>query len=85
MGSCLALVLSLFLGIWLAPYGQAADNSYALGPGDKVRVRVSEWRPSRGQVYEWDAVSGEFTINPAGAISVPLIGEIPAANLSTDN
>jgi exopolysaccharide production protein ExoF len=85
MGSCLALVLSLFLGIWLAPSGQAADNSYALGPGDKVRVRVSEWRPSRGQVYEWDAVSGEFTINPAGAISVPLIGEIPAANLSTDS
>jgi exopolysaccharide production protein ExoF len=71
----------------LTPLGSvatAANLVYRLGPGDKVRVRVNEWRPSRGQVYEWDALSGEFTVNVSGAISVPLIGEVPAAGLDTD-
>ena len=83
MRSPLAFAIGLILtmplcGAW------AAEPGYQLGAGDKVRLRVSEWRASQAQVYEWDAVSGDFIVNSAGAISVPLIGEISAVGLSTE-
>ncbi len=49
----------------------AADTSvtdYRLGVGDKIRVTV----------YNEPDLTGEFWINPDGAISLPLIGTIPA-------
>jgi protein involved in polysaccharide export with SLBB domain len=71
---------------------QGAEIGYALGASDKVRIRVNEWRTIRvnelratsGQVNEWEMMSGEYTVNAAGAISIPLVGEVPAAGLATD-
>ena len=57
-----------------------AHADYRLGPQDKLRVKVSEWRPATGQVYEWTALGGEFIVSATGTISLPLVGEIPAAN-----
>jgi protein involved in polysaccharide export with SLBB domain len=69
-----------------------AEIGYALGASDKLRIRVNEWRTIRvnelratsGQVNEWEMMSGEYTVNAAGAISIPLVGEVPAAGLATD-
>ena len=57
----------------------AASQPYRLGPEDKVRIKVHEWRPSRGEVHEWTAMAGEYTISPAGTLSLPIIGDVPAA------
>jgi protein involved in polysaccharide export with SLBB domain len=59
------------------------ENDYKLGALDKVRVRVFEWRPSRDEVFEWAALNAEYTIGGSGKLSLPLIGEILAAGLST--
>ena len=46
-------------------------NGYRLGPGDKVRIIV----------FDEPDLSGEFNVNASGAISYPLIGDVPAAGL----
>lgn len=43
-------------------------NEYRLGTGDKVRINVA---------FE-QGLSGEFTVNAAGNVALPLIGEVPA-------
>jgi polysaccharide export outer membrane protein/exopolysaccharide production protein ExoF len=60
---------------------QAPD--YVLGPQDKLRLKVYEWRTTMNAVFEWTSLNEEFTIGPSGALSLPLLGEIPAAGLTT--
>ncbi|KAB1069571.1 polysaccharide biosynthesis/export family protein [Methylobacterium planeticum] len=57
---------------------------YTLGPQDKIRIKVVEWRSSIGQFFEWTPLVGEFAISSAGDLSLPLVGEIRAVGLRTD-
>ncbi|MDP4023752.1 polysaccharide biosynthesis/export family protein [Methylobacterium sp. NEAU 140] len=66
----------LLLGaLSLACTGRAAatESQYSLGPQDRVKIHV----------YEWPALTGEFTISSEGSVSLPLIGDITAAGLQT--
>lgn len=56
----------------VASSAQAAERRFALGVQDRLRVHV----------YEWPALTGEFTIGPDGFLSLPLIGEVSAAGVS---
>ena len=51
------------------------DTSYKLGPGDKLRVIT----------FGEDRLSGEFTVNERGLVSLPLVGDIRAGGLSLEN
>jgi polysaccharide export outer membrane protein len=55
-----------------ASYSPEQDRPYLLGTGDKVRVIV----------YGEDDLSGEFQVDENGNISVPMIGQVRAANLT---
>lgn len=48
------------------------DQPYRLGPGDRLHVTV----------YNEPAFSGDFSITDAGAISLPLVGDVKASGLS---
>jgi polysaccharide biosynthesis/export protein len=48
--------------------GQRTDSDYRLGAGDKVRVTV----------YNEDDLSGEFQVDGAGYVRLPLVGQIKA-------
>jgi protein involved in polysaccharide export with SLBB domain len=61
-----------------------ATAAYRLGSEDRIKIKVHEWRASLGEVYEWVALSGEFTIGVTGTISLPLIGEMRADGLTID-
>jgi protein involved in polysaccharide export with SLBB domain len=61
----------------------AADLEYKLGPQDKVRLKVFEWRATRDEVYEWAALNDEFVVGPGGKLSLPFVGEVAAAGLPT--
>ncbi|AWB20360.1 sugar ABC transporter substrate-binding protein [Methylobacterium currus] len=63
------------------PSGSLAN--YALGPLDRVRLRVFEWRASRDEIFAWTALNDEFTIGADGTLSLPIIGDIPVAGLPT--
>lgn len=49
-----------------------ADQAYLLGAGDKLKVTV----------YGEADLTGEFVVGDRGAVSFPLVGEIPAAQRS---
>ncbi|MFT3731438.1 MAG: polysaccharide biosynthesis/export family protein [Hyphomicrobium sp.] len=59
-------------------------NDYRLGVRDRVRVQVFEWRPSRDEVYSWNALNQVYTVDPAGKISMPLVGSVPAEGYTTE-
>jgi polysaccharide export outer membrane protein len=50
-----------------------ADSSYRLGSGDKLRITI----------YEQDKLSGDYTVDDGGRVSIPLLAPVPAAGLST--
>jgi polysaccharide export outer membrane protein/exopolysaccharide production protein ExoF len=66
-----------------APAVVAREGDYILGPLDKVRLRVLEYRASRDEIYEWSALANEYLVGPAGRIAVPLLGEFDAAGHTT--
>jgi polysaccharide export outer membrane protein len=51
------------------PAALAIMPGYSMGPGDKLRITV----------YDEEGLTGEYTVSARGTISVPLVGEIPAA------
>lgn len=56
---------------------------YRLGPQDKVRVKVYEWRPSRDEVFEWSAFKAEYVVSGSGSLSLPLLGDVPVQGKTT--
>jgi polysaccharide biosynthesis/export protein ExoF len=61
----------------------AAGLQYKLGPQDKLRIKIGEWRASRAEVYDWKALTGEFVVGPSGDVFLPLVGEIRAEGVTT--
>src|SRR5271156_4385258 len=60
-------------GSGLPPIPPAEAGAYHLGPGDQIRIITP------GE----DRLTGEFRVNDSGAISLPLLGTVPVAGLST--
>ena len=48
-----------------------------------MRIKVFEWRPSKDEMFEWAAFNSEYTVGATGKLSLPLIGDVPAAGMST--
>ena len=55
------------------PPNRGSIGTYVLGPGDKVRLKV----------YGDADVNGEYEVNSAGFVSIPLVGQVKAAGLTT--
>jgi polysaccharide export outer membrane protein len=57
-----------------APMAAAASDSYHLGPGDRVRITV----------FGEADLTGEYDIATDGALTFPLVGEVPAMGLTAE-
>lgn len=71
-----------------APKADAAATAtrsdvYRLGVSDKLRIQVFEWRPARDELFTWTALNQVYTVDPAGTLSLPLLGQIRAAGYTT--
>jgi polysaccharide export outer membrane protein len=55
------------------PPSRGSAGPYVLGPGDKVRLKV----------YGDTDVNGEYEVNSSGFVSIPLVGQVKAAGLTT--
>lgn len=76
-GAALAACLALSAcapGSDLPPLAASAPAAYTLGTGEEVRVVIF------GQTQ----LTGLFTVNDRGNISVPLLGDVPARGKTTD-
>jgi polysaccharide export outer membrane protein len=56
-----------------APKIQALDENYKIAPLDKLTIKV----------FKSDEITGDYDVDLAGHISLPLVGEINAVNLTT--
>jgi len=56
----------------------AAAADYLLGPQDKVRLKVYEWRASRDVIFEWTALNDSFVVGADGTLFLPFVGQIRA-------
>ena len=56
-----------------APSLQTLATNYKIAPMDKLAIRV----------FKSDDLSGDYDVDLAGHISLPLIGEVEAANMTT--
>jgi polysaccharide export outer membrane protein len=56
------------------PPSRVATGPYVLGPGDKVRLKV----------YGDTDLNGEYEVNSGGFVSIPLVGQVKAAGLTTN-
>ncbi|TGS82688.1 sugar ABC transporter substrate-binding protein [Mesorhizobium sp. M3A.F.Ca.ET.174.01.1.1] len=56
----------------------AMAAEYLLGPQDKVRLKVYEWRASRDVFFEWTALNDDFTVGADGTLFLPFVGQIRA-------
>jgi polysaccharide export outer membrane protein len=55
------------------PSVQALETDYKIAPLDKLAIRV----------FKADDLSGDYDVDLAGHISLPLVGEVEAVNLTT--
>lgn len=58
-------------------------DDYRLGPRDKVRIQVFEWRPARDEIFAWEALNSEYSVGVSGKLALPLIGQIAAEGKTT--
>jgi len=75
LATCVAVSLVI-------PHIASADE-YRLGSQDKLTVRIAEWQTVEGTFRDWSAVNGAYTVGPSGTLSVPFVGELPAAGKTT--
>ncbi len=47
---------------------------YRVAAQDRLRIKVSEWRPTSRELFEWSALTGEFGVSSAGMLSLPIVG-----------
>lgn len=84
---CAGVLAAVLLGLMssLAPPRAAAEAYvYALGPQDRIRVKIYEWRASRDTIFEWSALNDVFTVGADGTLALPFAGRIPAEGLGTE-
>lgn len=79
-GPAIGLLLGLLAT--MAPAPLMADE-YRLDTQDRLRIRVVEWQTVEGTFREWSAVSGDYLVGASGNLSLPFLGETPAAGKTT--
>jgi exopolysaccharide production protein ExoF len=83
MPKTLARFAGALLAASLAMPQLAAAGDYQLGPQDKLHIRVAEWQTVDGTFRDWSAINGEYSVGPAGTLSVPFVGDMQAAGKTT--
>jgi polysaccharide biosynthesis/export protein len=62
---------------------QTLPQNYKIAPLDKLTIKLFNERASDAGQPTSNSVSGEYAVDLAGRISLPLVGEVEAANLTT--
>ncbi|WP_379073255.1 polysaccharide biosynthesis/export family protein [Mesorhizobium sp. UC22_110] len=67
----------------MATSASMAADGYRLDAMDKLRIRVAEWQSAEGAVRDWATISGDYSVNPAGEVSLPFVGELDVKGKTT--
>lgn len=77
----LVFCLTTLIGATWGYVAQSQDvsDAYRLTTGDKISLRVVIWDEEERAYVIWPAVSGEYSIQTEGRITLPLAGRVQAA------
>lgn len=56
-----------------------------LGIGDEVALSIVIWEDAELEYRFWEPVSGTYTVSAEGTLTLPLVGSIPAVNVSRED
>lgn len=76
----------LLLGIGLLAVtmtSAAHADGAVIAPADVLELRVTDWVPADGELREWTAISGAYTVATDGSAAFPYVGQVAVAGLST--
>lgn len=81
------LTLALLVASACATSGGAGEVELNLAPASEEQREISEYRLGSGDrlrviVFGENTLSGEYTVDGSGAVSLPLIGEVRAGGLT---
>ncbi|CAM3178915.1 polysaccharide biosynthesis/export family protein [Methylobacterium mesophilicum] len=85
VSKCLYVILLFFVFVNKATAAENPAQKYLLGPGDRLSIRVYDLRKNAGEAYPWTALNGEFSVGADGFVSMPILGEVKAADGTTAN
>jgi polysaccharide biosynthesis/export protein ExoF len=74
-----AITAIFAFGVWTA---ETKAETYVIGPGDVLELRVLEWQPVENRVLEWESMRAELPVNSDGMVSIPFLGQVEAQLLS---
>ena len=80
----LGFVLFCFVMLLGSPATGQSETNGKLAPQDTIELHVSGWNALIGRFMEAMLVNNTFTIDSAGALYLPMIGQIPAAGPRED-
>lgn len=63
---------------------QVWAQDYQIGPQDKLKIAIVEWRSGTAAAYQWQPLSGEFSVSAAGNLSMPVIGTVHVAGRTVE-
>lgn len=70
-----------FLAIIMASPAHA--DGAVIASADVLELRVTDWVPGAGELREWTAISGAYTVAVDGSAAFPYVGQMAVAGLST--
>jgi exopolysaccharide production protein ExoF len=82
-GKCLLVAAGATIA--LVSQTLADTSTYLLGPQDQLRIRVYDWRSGPTDAHEWTALTGLFIVGASGEVSLPMLGDVRAANETTSS
>jgi polysaccharide biosynthesis/export protein ExoF len=63
---------------------RATADDYRLGPQDKLRIKIVEWRAGSAEYFDWAVFANEYAVSASGTVSLPLIGSLSATGRTTE-
>ena len=85
MKLCSVAIVLAFALFTSKPTFAGDRESYTLGSGDHVQIKVSDFR-SEGEVNQWTVYESgkDFVVGPNGRLSLPILGELDATGRTTE-
>ena len=68
---------ALVMGAAFLPLAPAAAAELSIVPQTRLRLTVLQWMPVEGEYRRLDTFGGDLMVLPNGAVSVPVIGQVP--------
>jgi protein involved in polysaccharide export with SLBB domain len=70
-------------GLLFAAASASAEDAYGFVGDERISLRVGEWSSTDGVFQTWDGITGEYTVDAAGLLSIPVAGAVDVTGKTT--